>query len=81
MNTITPSIRCGACRDHDGCPVCLELNAERDARFAPPADRGRMDRAIDAAQLAWEDAIKVGLGRKNCWRSAITAALHSLRLA
>lgn len=80
MQTITPSIRCGACHDHEGCPVCLALNVERDAIFAPMSDKGAMDRAIDAAQRAWEMAIQTGLGRKNCWRSAITAAVHTLRI-
>jgi len=77
----TTSIRCNACHDPEICPQCLALNAERDARFAPMSDKGRMDRAIDAAQLAWEMATKTGLGRQNCWRSAITAALHTLSIA
>ena len=77
----TTSIRCNACHDTESCPQCLALNAERDARFAPMPDKGRMDRAIDAAQIAWEDATKIGLGRRNCWLSSITAALHSLGVA
>ncbi len=72
----SPSIRCNACHDPDNCPQCLALNAERDARFGPSG----MNRAIGAAQLAWDLAIRTGLGRNNCWRAAIIAAMHSLRL-
>lgn len=76
----TQSIRCNACHGPDNCPQCLALNAQRDALFAPMSDKGNMDRAIDSAQRAWEIAVQTGLGRKNCWRSAITAAVHSLSL-
>ncbi len=72
----TPSIRCPSCHDPESCPQCIALNAERNARFGP----GGMNRAINAAELAWNMSVKAGFGRDNCWRAAITAAMHSLRL-
>ncbi len=36
--TMNISIRCNGCHDPDNCPQCLALNAERNARFAPPRE-------------------------------------------
>lgn len=75
------SIRCNACHDPERCPQCRALNAERDARFAPPADHGRMDRAIEDARLAWAMATETGLSEQNRWRAAISAALETMGAA